>query len=405
MDGDLLLVGDFVPEDWTILREPEFALQLSNLEGPVLREHELKTKAPKAGPHLFTAGSIDSPERRIFSTANNHFMDFGVDGASETIAHLKPKGARFVGFGSCAKEARVPLRFNVANVRVSVIAATEAQFGVAGDSWAGVAEEGTWIHRAIVRERSECDFVIVSLHGGLELSPWPSPSRVERYRALVDTGADIVYGHHAHVPQGIEAYGGGHIFYGLGNYAVNPTKWESVPNALWSNTVALTLRDNAVCVEIHPVEIQSKHQSKTFEVVPIQRDIYAKYMELAALPLQDADLLQEVWQEVALRHFVHYAADMSGNAHFIRGRSGPSKLLRQWRSVFRIGEMQSAQAAAIRYHLFSCESHREVIRTALGVLAGEVPVRKSEQATRLVDDMLPWSQGLGNRMRQISWNL
>jgi poly-gamma-glutamate synthesis protein (capsule biosynthesis protein) len=45
-------------------------------------------------------------------------------------------------------------------------------------------------------------------------------------RSLIDAGADIVVGHHPHVPQGIEEFNGKLIFYSLGNFVFNQSdKW------------------------------------------------------------------------------------------------------------------------------------------------------------------------------------
>lgn len=62
------------------------------------------------------------------------------------------------------------------------------------------------------------DFIIVSLHWGLEYEAPPHPHQIETAHRLIDNGVDLIIGHHPHVIQGIEKYRGKYIFYSLGNF-------------------------------------------------------------------------------------------------------------------------------------------------------------------------------------------
>ena len=64
--------------------------------------------------------------------------------------------------------------------------------------------------------RSRCDVLVVSLHKGII----HTPATLARYeldlsRAAIDAGADVIFGHHAHILKGIEVYKGKVIFHGL----------------------------------------------------------------------------------------------------------------------------------------------------------------------------------------------
>jgi len=65
---------------------------------------------------------------------------------------------------------------------------------------------------------------VVSVHWGVEYCNLPSPSQVQQARRLIDSGASVVLGHHAHVVQGVEEYGGGVIAYNLGNVTTTDLK-------------------------------------------------------------------------------------------------------------------------------------------------------------------------------------
>jgi hypothetical protein len=75
------------------------------------------------------------------------------------------------------------------------------------------------------------DYVIVSLHGGGEgvkymhtpdsfeyFLGWPRGNVVKFAHAVVDSGADLVWGHGPHVPRALELYRGRLIAYSLGNF-------------------------------------------------------------------------------------------------------------------------------------------------------------------------------------------
>ena len=59
--------------------------------------------------------------------------------------------------------------------------------------------------------------VIVS-HGGEEFTSLPTPYTRDRYLRYLEMGADVIIGHHPHVPMNYETVGHKMIFYSLGNF-------------------------------------------------------------------------------------------------------------------------------------------------------------------------------------------
>ena len=47
------------------------------------------------------------------------------------------------------------------------------------------------------------------------------------------------------------------------------------------------------------------------------------------------------------------------------------------------------------YHMVACESHRQMLATALGVLCGEIRDLRTDESCLLADEMLPWSWSCG----------
>ncbi|GAH45822.1 unnamed protein product, partial [marine sediment metagenome] len=106
------------------------------------------------------------------------------------------------------------------------------KFGFLGYTRGGFnsPKKGVWINKIetanIIRDikfvNPQCDFVIVSLHWGIENVFYPSPKQIDLAHKLIDAGATVILGHHPHVIQGIERYKTGLIVYSLGNFQFDP---------------------------------------------------------------------------------------------------------------------------------------------------------------------------------------
>ncbi len=159
--------------------------------------------------------------------ANNHTMDYGVQGLEDTLAALKKRGFASLGAGRNAEAARRPLFVEKNGLRIGVLAFTttipEAHWAgpkKAGVSYANFARLPEWIRDA----KKQCDVLLVFFHGGTELSETPNPVQRDFARIVVDAGADAVIGHHPHVVQPAEIRGNAVILYSLGNFLfVSPT--------------------------------------------------------------------------------------------------------------------------------------------------------------------------------------
>ena len=212
-------------------------LRVVNLEGPLLLPSSDLPPAPKAGPTVSSAFPPHADGQLLCSLANNHTMDYGSAGLNATLNALRSRGIVAAGAGATRDAARRPVFLSERGLRIAVVACCEAQFGAAQLDRPGVAVLGPWVLDAIRVSRAQADAVVVSVHAGAELSPWPAPAIQDLYRSWIDAGAAVIHGHHPHVPQGCEEYHDGLILYGLGNLAVNPADWCADANALWSLAV------------------------------------------------------------------------------------------------------------------------------------------------------------------------
>src|SRR3990167_10074072 len=74
------------------------------------------------------------------------------------------------------------------------------------------------MREAVKEAKQKTDFVIVSMHAGIEYVNKPNTSQTNFAREAIDAGADLIIGHHPHVVQIMEKYKGKYIFYSLGNF-------------------------------------------------------------------------------------------------------------------------------------------------------------------------------------------
>ncbi len=94
---------------------------------------------------------------------------------------------------------------------------TVALMGFTG--WRDDYHERDNIEEQIQRTSDEHDLTIVSFHWGIERQYHPENTQKVLGRLAIDSGADLVWGHHPHVVQGIEEYEGKKILYSLGNFS------------------------------------------------------------------------------------------------------------------------------------------------------------------------------------------
>lgn len=177
-------------------------------------DNNLVFTGPPAGAESLERGGV-----QIVSTANNHALDYGLDGLKETAANLKRAGVAFVGTAAGGGSLIGPLVLERGGIRLAFFACTDIM-NRPGDGWKKyVAPADTAILLPKIREiRQRVDLIVVSYHGGEEYAARPAKRTREFGRALVKAGAALVLGHHPHVPYGIERLQDGLIVPSLGNF-------------------------------------------------------------------------------------------------------------------------------------------------------------------------------------------
>lgn len=269
--GVIGLVGDIMIESPTVrarrtdvpgfdaalnaLRANEIAI--GNLEMPLSNRGYRVPKHSnlRSAPEIID--DVAAIELDAVSLANNHMMDYGPDALFDTIAACENANLPACGAGKDLNAALAPviLESSVGRVGMISVASTLPVESDAGPGKPGIApirigysfevdanllveQPGTMpiVHTWAIQEdvevvseairtlRNEVDTVIVAIHWGVP-PWWMSPYRglLAEYQqplghALIDAGADVIWGHHSHVLHPIEVYNGRPILYSLGNF-------------------------------------------------------------------------------------------------------------------------------------------------------------------------------------------
>jgi poly-gamma-glutamate synthesis protein (capsule biosynthesis protein) len=163
--------------------------------------------------------------------ANNHVLDWGMPGLTETLATLSGAGISHAGAGHDLRAAQAPAILAVPGKgRVLVFAFGSESSGIAR-AWAAtptrpgvnlLLDLSTKAQNAIAAQVGEVkrpgDIALASIHWGGNWGHEIQDAQRAFAHALIDSAQiDLVHGHSSHHPKGIEVYRERPIIYGCGD--------------------------------------------------------------------------------------------------------------------------------------------------------------------------------------------
>jgi poly-gamma-glutamate capsule biosynthesis protein CapA/YwtB (metallophosphatase superfamily) len=219
--GDALRVADDMAPDVRVI----------NLECAVTRSNDFasgKAVHYRMEPSNLPCVTAFKPD--VCALANNHALDFGRTGLTDTLRWLAGGGLAAAGAGhdlaQAQEAAAIPLP---QGGRVLVFSCGAACSGIPR-SWAarpgtagldlltslGDAAADSLIGR--LREAKQSgDIAVVSIHWGSNWGYEVDRDHARFARLLIDAGADLIHGHSSHHPRPIQTYRGKLILYGCGD--------------------------------------------------------------------------------------------------------------------------------------------------------------------------------------------
>jgi hypothetical protein len=201
---------------------------------------EFTFQAPPSALEAFRLAGVD-----VVSAANNHGLDFGPESLEETLAAEAASGFPIIGIGRDEDEAFAPHVADVRGQRIAFIAATQVLDGSLIEAWTATADHAGLasakrvdrLVAEVAAARASADTVVVFLHWGIETHTCPSGDQQALAQALVDAGADVVVGGHAHRVQGGGRLGDAVVHYGLGNFAFYSGSGEGARTGAFEVTI------------------------------------------------------------------------------------------------------------------------------------------------------------------------
>jgi poly-gamma-glutamate synthesis protein (capsule biosynthesis protein) len=213
--------GLFTSDDLTVVN-----LECSPGSGGDAQDKQFTFRCDHGHAEMHAAGV------EVANMGNNHSGDFGPHALVDGRAKLTAAGIAPVGAGRDAREANTPAIFDIKGWKIAVLGfggVVPSPGWIAGAKHPGVANgyDTASMVRAVRAADKVADLVIVAIHWGQELDTTPRADDVARAHALIDAGADAIFGHHAHRVQPLEFYKGRPIAYGLGNFV-----WPNGPSVI-----------------------------------------------------------------------------------------------------------------------------------------------------------------------------
>ena len=154
---------------------------------------------------------------------NNHSMDMGLPGLMDMRRLLREAGIGAIGAGRNIEEALKAYHFKekgekkTETLNFSVLSLSQVGYPEIFSSLQrpGVAKG---LKKNTLSKLTKKAKLILSLHWGREYFLQPSIEQVKFAHRAIQKGASALIGHHPHIPQAVELYKGGVIFYSLGNF-------------------------------------------------------------------------------------------------------------------------------------------------------------------------------------------
>lgn len=216
------------------LEEPD--IMFGNLEGPI------SDKGVKVGSiYSFRMDPLGTRALKdagfdIVSFANNHVGDYSDAAFLDTLGRLEEDSILYTGAGENYTEASRPTIIERDGIKIGYLAMSDVgpEFMKATDVKPGILLANDKNLDTIVRSAKELtDVLVVSIHWGDEYKPHNKRQETLAKR-MIDNGADIIVGHHPHVPQDVDTYKDGLILYSLGNFVFDQSFSQDTMGGLYA---------------------------------------------------------------------------------------------------------------------------------------------------------------------------
>lgn len=214
-------------------------ISFGNLEAPIIENCPTTDTGMIFCARPESIAGLKSGGFDVLSVSNNHALNQGQNGLSQTKLLLEKNGISF-------SDSNKPIIKNINGIKFGFVS-----FDLVTYPKASLIPQISPISPTV-------DILIVSLHWGNEYQKTPTAQQKELAHQIIDAGAKIITGHHPHVTQPTESYHNGLIFYSLGNFVFDQP---------WSEE---TKKGNIAKILFEGKEI------KSYEIIPVYIQNYCQ---------------------------------------------------------------------------------------------------------------------------------
>jgi len=270
----------FLSEVKSLFERDDFTIV--NLEGPITTNltYEPNQKYYFRGEpeyiEILTCGSVE-----VCNLANNHSHNFDQAGYDETGELLTAAGIGWCGYDD-----------------VYYTQCKGITVGFAGfDMWRSTDDD---IVRVVTEARLNCDLLIVSYHGGTEMTYTMHPTVQRIGRLCIDAGADLFIGNHSHVYGAIEQYKGKYLIGSLGNFCFGGNAYpDDLCCTIWRQDFNVyedgTVEDAGI--DILPAHISTQEKRNNYQPT-VETNIYtAKKTFNGIMKVSNFKVTDALWLE------------------------------------------------------------------------------------------------------------
>jgi poly-gamma-glutamate synthesis protein (capsule biosynthesis protein) len=207
------LDGLFLEDDLTVIN---LECTPSDIGNPL--DKAFVFRCPTEALPSIRANGID-----VANMGNNHSGDFGKEALVDGRENLIEAGIGAVGAGRDFEEAGAPALFDLSGWKIAVVgfggvAPNDGWYATADSPGMRSGDDTDSMVDAVIAAGQVADLVVVTVHWGFELDTSPRQDDIERANAMIEAGADIIFGHHSHRMQPLEMVDGAAVFWSLGNF-------------------------------------------------------------------------------------------------------------------------------------------------------------------------------------------
>ncbi len=289
--GQMLLQGN-VDYPFAKVRDriQQADITFANLES-IISDQNGETVSPQSNI-IFCAPPVAADVLRnasisIVSLANNHAFDYGEKGIRDTRRFLDSAGIVWVGLIDKQPDY-TPTVFERNGIKIAFLAYTQFINFRKGALYISIFDSNK-VSEEIRLARLYADFIVASYHGGREYANDIDSLALSQMNYLVECGANVVIGHHPHVPLGIRKKEQSYIFTSLGNFVFYQPQRFWTQYGLAVNMEITKINNACIVTNIELIPLKAGYQP-TFEIEDtVSELLYKRLQKLSNITIEQIE--------------------------------------------------------------------------------------------------------------------